>query len=220
MAPFLLLDETLSFGAYGNSGCGLFEENGIDAGRVDGIVGSLEHAVGGVGGFCAGKRGLVEHQRLAGSGYCFSASCPPSACSAAAAVIEELPSSSGISRRSDLKQSTKQLREAFEAAIAESNVKIDLVSSPDSYVQHIRWPEDAEDKFVHMAGDCASSRGLHVQICSPDLCCAETAFNARISAPKVAAATSLRACASARGPSSAEIASLGEMLGKCFSSMR
>ena len=46
------------------------------------------------GGFCAGRRGLVDHQRpkgrsrghqgrrralcrLAGAGYCFSASCPP-----------------------------------------------------------------------------------------------------------------------------------------------
>ena len=32
----------------------------------------------------AGRRGLVDHQRLSGSGYCFSASCPPSACSGAA----------------------------------------------------------------------------------------------------------------------------------------
>ena len=30
-----------------------------------------------VGGFCAGKSYVVDHQRLSGLGYCFSASMPP-----------------------------------------------------------------------------------------------------------------------------------------------
>ena len=30
-----------------------------------------------VGGFCAGKTYVVDHQRLSGLGYCFSASVPP-----------------------------------------------------------------------------------------------------------------------------------------------
>lgn len=33
--------------------------------------------MGSVGGFCVGDRETVEHQRLSGSGYCFSASLPP-----------------------------------------------------------------------------------------------------------------------------------------------
>jgi hypothetical protein len=34
-------------------------------------------ALGSVGGFCAGDREVVDHQRLSGLGYCFSASLPP-----------------------------------------------------------------------------------------------------------------------------------------------
>lgn len=34
-------------------------------------------AVGSTGGFCAGKSYVVDHQRLSGLGYCFSASMPP-----------------------------------------------------------------------------------------------------------------------------------------------
>ncbi len=30
-----------------------------------------------MGGFCAGKSLIIDHQRLSGVGYCFSASLPP-----------------------------------------------------------------------------------------------------------------------------------------------
>ena len=33
--------------------------------------------MGSTGGFCAGKSYVVDHQRLSGLGYCFSASMPP-----------------------------------------------------------------------------------------------------------------------------------------------
>eukprot|EP00913_Durusdinium_trenchii_P004148 g3843.t1 len=63
----LVLDETLSFGVLGNEGRGLCEMMGVSTRQVDAIMGSLEHGVAGVGGFCAGRRGLVDHQRLAGA---------------------------------------------------------------------------------------------------------------------------------------------------------
>lgn len=44
---------------------------------------SLEMAVASVGGFCAGKSYVIDHQRLSGLGYCFSASVPPMLASAA-----------------------------------------------------------------------------------------------------------------------------------------
>merc|ERR1712151_925647 len=70
----LILDETLSFGTLGAHGRGLTEHIGVNISSIDAVIGSLEHAIASVGGFCAGHRALVEHQRLAGSGYCFSAS--------------------------------------------------------------------------------------------------------------------------------------------------
>lgn len=37
----------------------------------------MENAVGSIGGFCVGSTFIVDHQRLSGLGYCFSASAPP-----------------------------------------------------------------------------------------------------------------------------------------------
>lgn len=41
------------------------------------ICASLENAVGSIGGFSVGSTFIVDHQRLSGLGYCFSASAPP-----------------------------------------------------------------------------------------------------------------------------------------------
>lgn len=40
-------------------------------------MGSLEGSIGSIGGFCVGASIVIEHQRLSGLGYCFSASLPP-----------------------------------------------------------------------------------------------------------------------------------------------
>lgn len=45
--------------------------------QVDIICASLDTAIASVGGFCAGKKYIIDHQRLSGLGYCFSASAPP-----------------------------------------------------------------------------------------------------------------------------------------------
>ena len=43
-----------------------------------------------MGGFCAGMREVVDHQRLSGSGYCFSASLPPFLATAALCALDML----------------------------------------------------------------------------------------------------------------------------------
>lgn len=43
---------------------------------VDMIMGSLEGSICSIGGFCVGASVVMEHQRLSGLGYCFSASLP------------------------------------------------------------------------------------------------------------------------------------------------
>jgi 7-keto-8-aminopelargonate synthetase-like enzyme len=224
----LILDESLSFGAYGTTGKGLFEQSGVDIHRIDAIVGSLEHAVAGVGGFCAGKRGLVEHQRLAGSGYCFSASCPPSACSAIAATIDDLQTPSCADRRGDLHRKTEKLHVALTHAVAEAQSVFEVVSSHSSYMQHIRWstqldkvplPGEQESKLVQLAQAFAVNSGLKIQVCSPSLCGAEIAFDARIGFPKdQLALPSLRICAAA-GTHEKDIETLGEHLARCMSAV-
>lgn len=44
---------------------------------VDMIAVSLEYATAAYGGFCCGTHYIIDHQRLSGLGYCFSASLPP-----------------------------------------------------------------------------------------------------------------------------------------------
>lgn len=58
------------------------------------IMASMEYALGTGGGFCVGSTFIVEHQRLSGLGYCFSASLPPFLAAAACAgldIIEKEP---------------------------------------------------------------------------------------------------------------------------------
>ncbi|XP_035713693.1 serine palmitoyltransferase 1-like [Folsomia candida] len=44
---------------------------------LDLISGSLQHAMAAFGGFIVGPSFVVDHQRISGLGYCFSASLPP-----------------------------------------------------------------------------------------------------------------------------------------------
>eukprot|EP00811_Abedinium_folium_P033447 NODE_640_length_2872_cov_11.467031.p1 GENE.NODE_640_length_2872_cov_11.467031~~NODE_640_length_2872_cov_11.467031.p1 ORF type:complete len:611 (-),score=93.26 NODE_640_length_2872_cov_11.467031:412-2244(-) len=72
----MILDETLSFGVLGSGGRGLIEEVGAEPASVDAIVGSLEHALPGMGGFCAGQWDAIRNQHFSGAGYLFSCSAP------------------------------------------------------------------------------------------------------------------------------------------------
>ncbi|XP_022900799.1 serine palmitoyltransferase 1 [Onthophagus taurus] len=73
----IFLDESLSFGVLGKFGRGITEHFNIDRNDVDMIMGSLEGSFSSIGGFCVGASVVIEHQRLSGLGYCFSASLPP-----------------------------------------------------------------------------------------------------------------------------------------------
>lgn len=57
--------------------------------EIDLISASLESAVGSIGGFCVGSSFIVDHQRLSGLGYCFSASLPPLLAQAAICAIDK-----------------------------------------------------------------------------------------------------------------------------------
>ena len=64
-------------------------------GEIDLVAGSLENALGSVGGFCVGKAFVIDHQRLSGLGYCFSASTPPMLSQAAIVALKILQDKPG-----------------------------------------------------------------------------------------------------------------------------
>lgn len=198
----LVLDESVSTGVLGETGRGLCELSGVDSANIDAIIGSLEHSAAGVGGFCAGRRGLVEHQRLAGAGYCFSASSPPASCSAVAAVLKDLGESGGVARRQAVLRNARLLHSVLQAAVLELEAPLELISCQHSYIQHIRWVGDeveAEQQILsavaRIAEQHADESGIRVQFCPSVFCEAEAALDARLGG-STKIAPSLRACVS------------------------
>nr|DBA22457.1 TPA: hypothetical protein GDO54_013484 [Pyxicephalus adspersus] len=79
----IFLEESLSFGVLGEHGRGVTEHFGINIDDIDLISANMENALASIGGFCCGRSFVIDHQRLSGQGYCFSASLPPLLASAA-----------------------------------------------------------------------------------------------------------------------------------------
>lgn len=86
----VLVDESLSFGVLGASGHGALQEFDLRRSDVEIMTADLGNAVASVGGVCVGADDVVDHQRLSGAGYCFSASQPPFLAKAATTAVEIL----------------------------------------------------------------------------------------------------------------------------------
>lgn len=72
----LILEESWSLCLLGKTGRGLPEEAGVERSEIDITVGSLANLFGSAGGFCAGAKHMVEHQRITSLAYTFSATMP------------------------------------------------------------------------------------------------------------------------------------------------
>ncbi len=74
----LILDDSQAMGTLGENGRGTLEHFGLSPMvHAEIVTFSLENAFGSVGGMTVGSEEVVDHQRLSGAGYCFSASSPP-----------------------------------------------------------------------------------------------------------------------------------------------
>jgi serine palmitoyltransferase len=101
----MILDETWSFGVLGRTGRGLTEAQNVDPTQVDLIVGSLAGPLCASGGFCAGPKTWVEHQRINSTAYTFSAALPAMAAVTASESLNLLQSNPEI-----LQQSRENIR--------------------------------------------------------------------------------------------------------------
>ncbi|OJA17895.1 hypothetical protein AZE42_08681 [Rhizopogon vesiculosus] len=72
----IILDESISFGTMGRTGRGLTELYNVPASQIDMLVGSVANGLCSAGGFCAGSAIVVDHQRINGTSFVFSASMP------------------------------------------------------------------------------------------------------------------------------------------------
>jgi len=108
----LIIEESHSFGVLGEQGRGVTEHFGVKIEDVDIITASMGGALSSVGGFCAGRSYVIDHQRLSGQGYCYSASLPPLLANAALVTLDVLKSNEGRERLETLRSNSKYLRNA------------------------------------------------------------------------------------------------------------
>lgn len=86
----VMVDESFSLGVLGKSGRGALEHFSVKRELVDIATADLGNAIAAVGGYCVGNEDVVNHQRLSGAGYCFSASQPPFLATAASVALDIL----------------------------------------------------------------------------------------------------------------------------------
>jgi 7-keto-8-aminopelargonate synthetase-like enzyme len=132
----VMLDDSLAFGVLGSStGRGSVEHFALpEESTPQVIVGALSTTLGSVGGFCVGSREVVDHQRLSGAGYCFSASAPPYLCASAAAALAALRAAP--ERVGQLGLRAMSLHDALERAFAGGPLAV--VSHKLSPIKHLR----------------------------------------------------------------------------------
>jgi serine palmitoyltransferase len=74
----LILDDSYGVGVLGATGRGTHEKFNLKIiDDVEVVVGVLDTSLASCGGFCAAEHAVIDHQRLSGAGYVFSASGPP-----------------------------------------------------------------------------------------------------------------------------------------------
>ncbi|KAG7089822.1 hypothetical protein E1B28_011470 [Marasmius oreades] len=126
----LVLDETFSFGTVGRTGRGLTELYNVSASKIDMLVGSVAIGLCAAGGFCAGSQIVVDHQRINGPAFVFSASMPPLLAVSGSEGINILRSSPSI--LDTLQQNVQAAR-----SILDRVESITIPSHPASPIIHI-----------------------------------------------------------------------------------
>lgn len=139
----IFIDESLSFGVLGKTGKGVTEHFDINRSDVDMIMGSLEGSVGSIGGFCVGASVVIEHQRLSGLGYCFSASLPPFLSHISICALDMFEKDSSIFQKLETVATSvdKQLRNLKEYLVISdplSPVKVITTKSMENRAENLK----------------------------------------------------------------------------------
>ncbi len=84
---YTLVDDAHAIGALGREGRGAIEHFGLQ-GKVDFIVGTLSKALGGLGGFAAGKAEFIDLLRNRARSFIYTTALPPGVCAAAEKALD------------------------------------------------------------------------------------------------------------------------------------
>lgn len=87
-AAILMIDDAHGVGMLGDNGRGSLEHLGVPAADVDLQMGTFTKAFGGVGGYVAGDRDIIDFLRISARTYIFSAPLPPAIAAGVAEAID------------------------------------------------------------------------------------------------------------------------------------
>ena len=140
----IIVDEAHSFGVLGKFGGGAVEHFGLENREVI-QMGTLSKAIGGLGGYVAGSRMLVDFLINRARSFIFSTGLPPATLAAAAAAIDVMRSTPELRRR--LFSNTRQL------ATALSEAGFQCLSSETQILPLILGSAEVTSKFAEMLLD-------------------------------------------------------------------
>ncbi|XP_071857805.1 serine palmitoyltransferase subunit I [Bombus fervidus] len=155
----IFIDESISFGTLGKHGKGITEHFDVPKHEIDMIMGSLDWAMGSIGGFCVGTSFIIEHQRLSGLGYCFSASLPPLLTTAAITSLNIMKNNPQLFR--SLRDNCIAINEGLQ------NIHcLECSSFPESPVKHVylknKRDRATEEKLLSKISDKCIENNLAV----------------------------------------------------------
>ena len=137
----LLIDDTCAFGVLGENGRGIVEHYGCNMEDIDMISASLEYSCSAYGGFCTGTHYIIDHQRLSGLGYCFSASLPPLQAAAGLRAIKLLRENNNlVSKLKDRCIRMSKELQKYSDIITVSGIDI-------SPIKHLRFTNSMNQKY-------------------------------------------------------------------------
>ncbi|MFQ5863491.1 MAG: 8-amino-7-oxononanoate synthase [Candidatus Brocadiales bacterium] len=110
-----MVDDAHGTGVFGGGGRGVLEHFGIK-GSVDIQMGTLSKALGGIGGFVAGTRGLVDFLKNKSRAFMFTTAIPPAACAAGLEALKLIDGDEGLERRERLWQNCHYLEKGLNAS--------------------------------------------------------------------------------------------------------
>lgn len=168
----MILDETWSFGVLGRTGRGVTEAQNVDPAQVDMIIGSLAGPLCAGGGFCAGDKNVVAHQRIASMAYTFSAALPAMLAVTASETLNMLQSNPEIlaSSRENIRAARAQLDPRSDWVMCTSapeNPILMLVIKPN-VVQSRRMSLEDQDRVLQECVDEVSPAPASVK-CLPSI---------------------------------------------------
>ncbi|KAK8372433.1 hypothetical protein O3P69_014124 [Scylla paramamosain] len=137
----LFLDEAVSFATLGSHCRGITDHFNVPMKEVDLLMGTLEGAGGCAGGFCVGTKFVVEHQRLSGLGYCFSASLPPMLAAASIKAVDLLERE-GPELVEALQRACTHTHTALTATLPDS---VEVGGDEISPIKHLRLTRPCSD---------------------------------------------------------------------------